>query len=132
MYRSVLPLLLLGCLPKPAVDDAEPALNFIELTEGGTAPVEVPTVTQQTDVLITGATVWTATGERYSPGWIHFSDGNIVALGKDTPPSIDGEVLHYEEAWVTPGLIDTHSHLGVYPSPWARAHGDGNEAIDSS
>ena len=29
---------------------------------------------------------------------------------------------------ITPGLIDTHSHLGVYPSPGARAHGDGNEA----
>src|SRR3546814_13385329 len=30
--------------------------------------------------------------------------------------------------WVTPGLIDIHSHLGVYPSPGARAHSDGNEA----
>src|SRR5690606_35367802 len=29
--------------------------------------------------------------------------------------------------WVTPGLIDVHSHLGVYPSPGARAHSDGNE-----
>jgi len=30
--------------------------------------------------------------------------------------------------WVTPGLIDVHSHLGVYPSPSMRAHSDGNEA----
>ena len=29
--------------------------------------------------------------------------------------------------WVTPGLIDVHSHLGVYPSPGVRAHSDGNE-----
>jgi imidazolonepropionase-like amidohydrolase len=29
---------------------------------------------------------------------------------------------------VTPGLIDVHSHLGVYPSPGASAHSDGNEA----
>jgi imidazolonepropionase-like amidohydrolase len=31
---------------------------------------------------------------------------------------------------VTPGLIDVHSHLGVYPSPSIRAHSDGNEATD--
>ena len=30
--------------------------------------------------------------------------------------------------WVTPGIIDVHSHLGVYPSPGASAHSDGNEA----
>ena len=29
--------------------------------------------------------------------------------------------------WITPGLIDVHSHLGVYPSPGAKAHSDGNE-----
>ena len=27
-----------------------------------------------------------------------------------------------------PGIIDVHSHMGVYPWPSARAHGDGNEA----
>jgi imidazolonepropionase-like amidohydrolase len=30
--------------------------------------------------------------------------------------------------WVTPGIIDVHSHLGVYPSPGMSAHSDGNEA----
>jgi len=30
--------------------------------------------------------------------------------------------------WVTPGIIDIHSHLGVYPSPGMSAHSDGNEA----
>ena len=32
--------------------------------------------------------------------------------------------------WVTPGLIDVHSHLGVYPSPGVNAHSDGNEMVD--
>jgi imidazolonepropionase-like amidohydrolase len=31
---------------------------------------------------------------------------------------------------VTPGLIDTHSHLGVYPAPEVEAVSDGNEATD--
>jgi imidazolonepropionase-like amidohydrolase len=29
--------------------------------------------------------------------------------------------------WITPGIIDVHSHLGVYPSPGVMAHADGNE-----
>ena len=31
---------------------------------------------------------------------------------------------------MTPGLIDAHSHLGVYPSPAVQAHSDGNELTD--
>ena len=30
--------------------------------------------------------------------------------------------------FVTPGIIDIHSHLGVYPSPSVEANSDGNEA----
>ena len=30
--------------------------------------------------------------------------------------------------FVTPGIIDVHSHLGDYPSPGVDAHSDGNEA----
>ncbi|MEE2830553.1 MAG: amidohydrolase, partial [Myxococcota bacterium] len=45
-------------------------------------------------------------------------------------PDLDGtwETLDVTGHWITPGLIDTHSHLGVYPSPGARAHSDGNES----
>src|SRR3546814_7232921 len=30
--------------------------------------------------------------------------------------------------YLTPGIIDIHSHLGDYPSPSVDAHSDGNEA----
>ncbi len=30
--------------------------------------------------------------------------------------------------WVTPGVIDTHSHIGVYAAPGTFAESDGNEA----
>ncbi len=32
--------------------------------------------------------------------------------------------------FVTPGIIDIHSHLGDYPSPGVDANSDGNEATD--
>ena len=36
--------------------------------------------------------------------------------------------LDLDGRYVTPGIIDIHSHLGNYPSPGVQAHGDGNEA----
>ncbi len=29
--------------------------------------------------------------------------------------------------WLTPGLIDVHSHMGVYPAPATKNHADDNE-----
>jgi imidazolonepropionase-like amidohydrolase len=82
-------------------------------------------------VLITGATVLTAAGERWSPGWVDVVDGRIAALGAGEPPAERRNggrpVLDASGRWVTPGIIDVHSHLGVYPTPWVAATRDGNE-----
>jgi imidazolonepropionase-like amidohydrolase len=40
------------------------------------------------------------------------------------------KVIDAKGRFVTPGLIDPHSHLGVYPSPEVEAMSDGNEATD--
>jgi imidazolonepropionase-like amidohydrolase len=37
-------------------------------------------------------------------------------------------VIDASDMWITPGVIDVHSHLGAYPSPGVSAHSDGNEA----
>ena len=77
---------------------------------------------------ITGATVYDGEGGRIDNGTVVMVDGRIQAVGgADTPipegaTRIDGRGL-----WVTPGVIDTHSHLGDYPSPGVEAHSDGNE-----
>src|SRR6185436_7145162 len=39
-------------------------------------------------------------------------------------------VIDAHGKWVTPGIIDAHSHLGVYASPEVDANSDGNEATD--
>src|SRR5690606_18173206 len=78
---------------------------------------------------ITGATLYAGEGARIENGTIVMADGRIQAVGgPDTPipegvARIDGTGL-----WVTPGVIDVHSHLGDYPSPGVSAHSDGNEA----
>ena len=76
--------------------------------------------------LITHATILTATGKRLEDASLFISDGKIVFVGKGNAP--DGvTTIDAKGRWVTPGLIDVHSHLGVYPSPGVKAHADGNE-----
>lgn len=87
----------------------------------------VPTESTPENVLIKDATVYTATGEVIEDGDVWLRDGKIVAVGKEVE-AVDAEVIDAKGKYVTPGLIDTHSHLGVYPSPGVAAHADGNEA----
>jgi imidazolonepropionase-like amidohydrolase len=82
-----------------------------------------------TPTAITGATVYDGEGGRIENGTVVMAEGRILAVGgADTAipegaTRIDGRGL-----WVTPGVIDVHSHLGDYPSPGVDAHSDGNEA----
>jgi imidazolonepropionase-like amidohydrolase len=77
-------------------------------------------------VLVRNATVLTGTGERLEGADVLMREGRIAAVGTGLPA--DGAtVVDGTGKWVTPGLIDVHSHLGVYPSPGASAHNDGNE-----
>lgn len=80
-------------------------------------------------VLIVNATILTGTGERIENGNLLILDGNIEAIGETSiKAGKDVQIIDAEGRWVTPGLIDVHSHLGVYASPGIKAHSDGNEA----
>jgi imidazolonepropionase-like amidohydrolase len=79
--------------------------------------------------LIRNATVLTGTGERIDGADVLMREGKVVAVGKNLQAG-DAQVIDASGRWVTPGLIDVHSHLGVYASPQVIAHQDGNEAVD--
>ncbi len=91
----------------------------------------VPTALDPPTVLIKNATLLTAdpARPRVERGWLRLRDGRIEAIGEgDAPAPGEGEqVFDADGGFVTPGLIDTHSHLGVYPQPGVWAHADGNE-----
>jgi imidazolonepropionase-like amidohydrolase len=78
-------------------------------------------------VFITGATVLTGTGTRLDNADVLLRDGRIVAVGTGLQAPADAIRVDGRGKWVTPGIIDIHSHLGVYPSPGMSAHSDGNE-----
>jgi len=81
------------------------------------------------ETLIIPTTVFDGSGGKIENGWVHFRDGKIVAVGGPTtsPPDV-ANVIDGSDKFVTPGIIDIHSHLGDYPSPAVDAHADGNEA----
>ena len=83
-----------------------------------------------TPVLIVNATILTGDGQRIDNGSLLMSGGRIEQVSGETPAKLDEgvEVINAGGRWVTPGLIDVHSHLGVYASPNIEAHSDGNEA----
>jgi imidazolonepropionase-like amidohydrolase len=78
-------------------------------------------------VLLQGATVLTGTGTRLDGADVLMRDGRIVAVGSNLDVPADALRVDGRGKWVTPGIIDVHSHLGVYASPGVRAHQDGNE-----
>jgi imidazolonepropionase-like amidohydrolase len=77
---------------------------------------------------ITGATIYDGEGGRIENGTIVMVEGRIHAVGgADTPIPEGATRIDGRGRWVTPGVIDIHSHLGDYPSPGVEAHNDGNE-----
>ena len=79
-----------------------------------------------TTTLLSGATVLTGTGERLENADVLMADGKIVEVGVGLAAE-GAVVVDASGNWVTPGVIDVHSHLGVYPSPGTESHSDGNE-----
>ncbi|HEU4530587.1 MAG TPA: amidohydrolase [Steroidobacteraceae bacterium] len=80
--------------------------------------------------LLRNATVLTGTGERLDGADVLIVEGRISGVGRGLTAPQGAREVDASGKWVTPGLIDVHSHLGVYPTPQVRAHSDGNEATN--
>ena len=80
-------------------------------------------------IAIQHATIMTADGQTITDGTIVLSGGAIEALGAAASIQVPSgaRVVDATGKFVTPGLIDAHSHIGVYSAPNAGATSDGNE-----
>jgi imidazolonepropionase-like amidohydrolase len=78
-------------------------------------------------LLIQGATVLTGTGERIDGADVLIENGRIEAVGRGLSAPVGARILNAQGRWVTPGFVEIHSHLGVYPSPEMKGLMDGNE-----
>ncbi|MBA3880741.1 MAG: amidohydrolase, partial [Sphingobium sp.] len=78
--------------------------------------------------LVTNVTIYDGEGGKIERGQALFADGKIVAVGETVQAPAGVATIDGTGKYLTPGIIDIHSHLGDYPSPGVQAHSDGNEA----
>jgi imidazolonepropionase-like amidohydrolase len=84
---------------------------------------------RSTPTALVGATVLDGEGGRIERGVVLLRDGKVEAIGGSDLAVPEGYTrVDATGKFVTPGIIDVHSHLGDYPSPSVQAHSDGNEA----
>ena len=77
--------------------------------------------------LIKSVNLYDGLGNEFSNFDVLFDNGIIVEIGKDIVDG-DAKIIDAKGKWLTPGIIDIHSHMGVYPAPGVRTSSDGNEA----
>ena len=69
----------------------------------------------------------TAAGPTLERGDVLVENGRISAVGIDLVAPSGVLVIDAIGRWITPGIIDPHSHLGVYAMPTTSSSADGNE-----
>ncbi|HEX4242013.1 MAG TPA: amidohydrolase [Steroidobacteraceae bacterium] len=87
------------------------------------APASRPT-------LIRNATVLTGTGTRLDHADVLLVDGLVKAVGPGLSAPGNAWIIDAAGRWVTPGIIDVHSHMGVAAAPNTSSLDDLNEATD--
>ncbi|MFT6267325.1 MAG: imidazolonepropionase-like amidohydrolase [Alphaproteobacteria bacterium] len=78
-------------------------------------------------VVITNVTILDGIGNKIEEGEILLEEGKISEFGSSVSVPRDAIEIDGTGKWITPGIIDNHSHLGVYASPGTSSHSDGNE-----
>jgi len=77
--------------------------------------------------VLIGANILTGDGAELTNTDLLIENGKIVDIGTALEIKPDTIKVDAKGKWVTPGLIDVHSHMGVYPAPSTSNHSDGNE-----
>jgi imidazolonepropionase-like amidohydrolase len=95
---------------------------------GGAQPA-TPAAQSQAVLVLRGARILTAAGPAIERGVIVIEGGKIRAVGPEGSVQIPrgARVEDLTGRVVMPGIVDTHSHVGIYSRPAVPANSDGNE-----
>jgi imidazolonepropionase-like amidohydrolase len=81
-------------------------------------------------VVLTGATILDGTGGRIDNGEVLFANGKIVEVGPHVGRPPGTLIVDAKGKWVTPGLIDVHSHVGVYTLPQTSLDAEASDVVE--
>ena len=81
-------------------------------------------------IAITNGEVWTITDGVIEDGIVLIENGKIKAFGKDIEIPTEAEIVDAAGKIVMPGLIDAHTHVGIFNDGVGGGHSDGNETTD--
>lgn len=86
--------------------------------------------TPSTATLLRNATVLDGLGNQLDGADVRLADGKISEVGMGLEPADGERIIDAAGKWVTPGIIDVHSHLGAGPSPKVTSHRNVNEGTE--
>ncbi len=80
-------------------------------------------------MILKNGKVFTMAGSIYENGYVCVENGKITAVGnmKEVEPESGHCVIDVQGAWVMPGLIDAHCHVGIAEEKWGSVGDDCNE-----
>jgi imidazolonepropionase-like amidohydrolase len=113
--------LLMACSDKKA----DPQDALVEINHNPFPSSYKPMPSQAT--LFTNVTLLDGIGGKLESANLLMQDGKISQVGDVADLPADVVKVDGSGKWLTPGIIDVHSHLGVYASPGTESHSDGNE-----
>lgn len=91
-------------------------------------PLPASDLPKEAAKIFRGAHVMTAAGPTLERADVLVLGSKIAAVAPDLEAPEGAREIDVSGRWITPGLIDPHSHMGVYAVPATRANADGNEA----
>ncbi|MBF4607210.1 amidohydrolase [Curtobacterium sp. VKM Ac-1393] len=76
---------------------------------------------------ITGAHVVPVSAPAFDGGAVVVEDGRITAIGPDVTPPPGMTVVDAAGAWLVPGFVESHGHVGIHEEANGEAGNDTNE-----
>lgn len=85
------------------------------------------------DTLIVDATVLDGAGHRFDNASVLLRDGKVVELGSGAiDPPEGAKIIDAQGRWVTPGIIDVHSHDGDFSAPFTSLDAQNSDVSETT